>query len=161
MQKRTSLAAGLACLLAATLAGCGGRGDDVEVFPVKGTVSFEGKPMVGGGSIAFIPTAGQQGKSAGGVINEDGTYSLSTYGDGDGSMTGEFRVLITQVVYEEPDFGGDSDAGGGEPQAVSVVPEESRIPLTYSDPTASPLTAKVEAKELNEINFELKRQPGR
>lgn len=163
MRKRIRAAAGLACVVAATLTGCGGSGDNVEVFPVKGTVTFEGKPMTGGGSIAFIPTAGQQGKSAGGIINEDGTYVLSTYGEGDGSMAGEFRVLITQIVYQEPEFGGDSDAGAGaaEPEAVSVVPEEDRIPTVYSDPTRSPLTATVEAKELNEINFDLKRQPGR
>ena len=149
-------------LVAATLAGCGG-GDNVDVYPVKGTVSFEGKPMAGGGSIAFVPTGGQKGKAAGGVIGEDGTYELTTYSEGDGSMVGDFRVVVTQVVYQEPDFGGDSDKAGASatPEPVSVVQEQDRIPMVYSDPTRSPLTAKVEAKELNEINFDLNRQPGR
>lgn len=152
---------GLALVLAA-VAGCGG-GDNVEVHPVKGTVSFEGKPMVGGGSIAFVPTGGQKGKAAGGVIREDGAYELTTYSEGDGSMAGDFRVVITQVVYQEPDVAGDTDVPGASatPEPVSVVPEEDRIPMVYSDPTKSPLTAKVEAKDLNEINFDLKRQPGR
>lgn len=162
MRIRSDTLRALVLAAAATLAGCGG-GDNVAVYPVKGMVSFEGKPMVGGGSIAFVPAGGQRGKAAGAVIREDGTYELTTYSEGDGSMVGDFRVVVTQVVYQEPDFGGDSDKAGASatPEPVSVVPEEDRIPMVYSDPAKSPLTATVEAKELNEINFDLKRQPGR
>jgi hypothetical protein len=116
--------------------------------------------MVGGGSIAFIPKDHQEGKTAGGTINPDGTYELQSYDtDGfDGSMAGEFQVLITQVVVEEPENTGDSDETGAVMEAVPAVAEADRIPLIYSDPVGTPLTAKVEAKELNEINFDLKPQ---
>lgn len=138
------------------IAGCrGGADDNVEVFPVKGSVTFNGKPMVGGGSIAFFPTGGQKGKAPGGTIKPDGTYELMTYEAGDGSMTGDFRVVITQVVQEEPENAGDSDERGGDTESVAVVPEADRIPLIYSDAVNSPLTAKVEAKELNTIDFDL------
>jgi hypothetical protein len=142
------------------IVGCGGADDSVEVFPVKGTVNFNGKPMVGGGSIAFVPTGGQKGKAAGGTINSDGTYELTTYEAGDGSMVGDFRVVITQVVYEEPQNAGDSDERGGEVEAVEVVSEADRIPMVYSDAVSSPLSATVEAREQT-LDFELKpQQPG-
>src|SRR5262245_48527234 len=35
------------------LGGCGPAGQ-VKTYPVKGTVKFEGKPMVGGGAISLI-----------------------------------------------------------------------------------------------------------
>ena len=72
-------------LLGIQVAGCGSS-DDVKVYPVKGRVTFAGKPMAGGGSIAFIPTTNQTGKAAGGQIKDDGTYELTTNTPGDGSM---------------------------------------------------------------------------
>jgi len=135
-------------------AGCSDT-DHVEVYPVKGTVTFNGKPMVGGGSISFIPTTNQRGKTAGGTINPDGTYELMTYDAGDGSMAGDFRVLINQVVYDEPSNNGDSDGSGAVVEPTVTVEEADRIPFKYSDPDNSPLTAKVEAKPLNTIDFTL------
>lgn len=155
MQYTTWALIGLTILAAS---GCGG-GDQVDVYPVQGKVTFDGKPMAGGGSIAFLPTGGQKGKAPGGTIDKDGTYVLSTYDQGDGSMTGEFRVVISQTVVDEPETNLDSDAAGSEAdvEPVEVVPEKDRIPAIYSDPVNSPLTAKVEAKS-NEIDFDLERQ---
>jgi hypothetical protein len=144
-------------LVLITAAGCG-PSDDVEVYPVRGRITFNGKPMVGGGSIAFYPLGSQAGKAPGGLVNEDGTYGLTTYTDGDGSMPGEFRVVIVQVTVKE----GAPTADGVKAPAAAIptVSEADRIPAIYSDPYNSPLTATVEAKELNEINFDLARQPG-
>src|SRR6185436_4216757 len=85
------LYAALSCLFS----GCGPAGQ-VKTYPVKGRVTFEGKPMVGGGAISLIPLVDQPGKTAGGTIQPDGTYVLGTYKDADGSMTGEFRVVVFQ-----------------------------------------------------------------
>ena len=73
-------------------------------------------------------------------------------------MAGNFRVLITQVVFEEPEYTGDADGTGVVVESTEAVPEADRIPLIYSDPVSSPLTAQVEEKELNEINFDLQPQ---
>ena len=140
-----------ACTLA--LFGCGASGN-VKVYPVKGAVTFNGKPMVGGGSISFMPLTNQRGKTAGGEIKPDGTYEMMTYKPGDGSMTGEFRVVINQVVYKEPERRGDGEGKSSGP--IAVVPEAERIPPIYSDSLQSPLTAKIEAKS-NEIDLDLKR----
>lgn len=140
-------------LMALVSLGCGSGDGNVLVYPVRGTVKFNDKPMVGGGSIAFIPKSSQAGKTAGGKVNEDGTYTLSTYGDGDGSMAGEFRVVITQIVEKEPEI--VPDGSGIAPKPTVIVPVTDRIPAKYADYTASPLSAKVEPGIDNEINFTL------
>ncbi len=143
----------IAAIVAVTL-GCG-PSDQVKVYPVKGVVSFEGKPMKGGGSIAFIPSGGQSGAAPGGEIKEDGTYELMTYKPGDGSMPGDFRVAITQVTVKEPEAAPDGSAP--KPVDGPNVQPADQIPMIYSNYAESPLTAKVDAKP-NEINFDLKRQ---
>lgn len=126
------------------------------VYPVSGRINFEGKPIVGGGSIALVPLTSREGMTAGGEIAADGSYKLSTYTPRDGSMPGEFRVLISQVTAQEPENTGD---GAPPPKAISTVNPLDRIPNVYADPQNSPLTATVEAKSSNEINFDLKRNP--
>ena len=152
--KRASLGMVLVGALAAVTIGCG-SGDQVKVYPVKGVVNFEGKPMKGGGSIAFIPTGSQPGATPGGEIKEDGTYELMTYKPRDGSMAGDFKVIITQVTVKEPEASPDGSAP--KPVDGPNVQPVDQISLMYSNPAESPLTAKVEAKP-NEINFDLKRQ---
>ena len=148
----------LAGLTVLAVSGCSG-GDRTEVYPVQGKVTFVGRPMSGGGAIAFVPIGEQKGKAAGGMIDESGAYTLTTYEPGDGSMSGEFRVIINQTVFDEPETNLDSDVGGSkEDGAVATVPKADQIPLIYSDPTNSPLTAKVEAKSLNAIDFALERR---
>jgi hypothetical protein len=145
----------LSGLLFLAFVGCGPSGQ-VKVYPVKGKITFAGKPMVGGGSIALIPLADQPGKTAGGMVKEDGTYELETYKPGDGSMVGDFRVVINQVTVKEPTPTPDGSAAP--PSAGFAVAEADRIPAVYGDLQSSPLTAKIEAKPLNELDFDLKRQ---
>jgi hypothetical protein len=153
LRLKTQCAALALCLVVFT--GCGPSGQ-VKVYPVKGRVMFEGKPMVGGGGISFVPQTQQAGKTPGGIINPDGTYVLGTYSQDDGSMAGDFRVVIYQETAQEPKPTPD----GAPPAAAApaTVAAADRIPAIYSRDPDSPLTAKVEPKP-NEINFDLKRQP--
>lgn len=100
----------------------------------------------------------QSGKTAGGEIQPDGSYYLTTYADGDGSIPGEFRVVVSQVVQAEPEAAPDSD-GEAEPTPVAgtLVAKADRIPLVYADHQNSPLTTQVEENELNELDFDLTR----
>ncbi|VTS05563.1 hypothetical protein [Tuwongella immobilis] len=143
---------GVAVLSLALLSGCS---SEIPVYPVSGKVTLEGKPMMGGGSIAFIPLDNQPGKTAGGEIAADGTYSLTTNVPNDGCMTGKFRVVITQVTEQEP----ESTPDGEKPirKAQTVVPMSERIGRIYADHRQSPLTAEVQAQSANELNFDLKR----
>ncbi len=135
----------------------------MEVYPVQGRITLQGKPMRGGGSIAFVPISNQAGKTAGGEIQSDGTYYLSTYTDGDGSIPGEFRVVITQVVEAEPQVAADiedtSDTSEAAPTPISgpLVAPADQIPPVYSDHQNSPLTTRVEGASSNDLDFELTR----
>jgi hypothetical protein len=151
MFRQIALWAG-ALLVLVTSLGCESNN---PVHPVRGKVTFEGQPLAGGGSIALIPLVDQPGQTAGGEIAEDGSYKLSTYKDGDGSMAGEFRVVIYQVTEKEPEITEDGQAVA---KAASSVPMEDRIPTVYADAQNSPLRAKVDGST-NEINFDLKRNP--
>lgn len=126
----------------------------MTVYPVSGTVTFEGEPMRGSGSIAFIPTGDQPGKAPGGEIDDEGNYILNTYVPGDGAIAGEFRVVINQVTVDEPEAAPD---GAAVPVAQKALPEKYFIPAIYSDFKQSPLKATVERKK-NQIHFDLKRQ---
>jgi hypothetical protein len=139
-------------LIVLMLAGCGPFGE-ASVYPVKGKVTFEGKPLVGGGSIAFVPLTPPTGRPAGGVIAEDGTYQLTTRRQGDGATAGEFRVVITQQTVKEPEAAAD----GQDPIKPSSIPMADRIPAAFSDHAQSPVKATVEPKSPNEINIDLKR----
>src|SRR5262245_50583435 len=123
------------------LIGCGNSG----VYPVKGKVTFEGKPMAGGGSIMFLPLGKQAGKQAGGTIDPDGTYTLTTNSPGDGSLPGEFRVVVVQVTEKEAERTPDGKA----PAKGWSLPPADRIPTVYGDQDRSPLKATVEAKNPN------------
>jgi hypothetical protein len=139
-------------LLVVVASGCG---SGVSVYPVEGKVLYNGKPMKGGGVISLVPLGAQEGKAAGGEIDDAGNYKLTTYSSGDGSMAGEFRVIIMQVTEREPDATQD---GQKTAQALQAVAPADRIPMLYADPLNSPLRATVEAKSKNEIDFELKPQ---
>ena len=134
--------------------GCSPSGQ-VKTYPVKGRVTFEGKPMVGGGGISFVPKTGQAGKTAGGIIKADGTYLLGTYREDDGSMAGDFRVVIFQETVKE----GAAAPDGAAPTATAsaTVAPADRIPLVYSSDRESPLMTTVEPKA-NELNFDLTRK---
>lgn len=146
-----------AAALAFGLSGCGGS-DRQRVYPVRGTVTFEGKAMPGGGSISFVPLNRQAGKTAGGEIRENGTYELTTYNPGDGSMAGEFRVVIMQAVTMEPKEAprdGEKMPEGG--LTGLTVAEEDQIPMIYADVAKSPLKATVGPKANNVIDIDIKR----
>jgi hypothetical protein len=145
--------------LVAVVAGCN-NSDRQPVYPVRGTIRLEGNAMPGGGSIAFIPMEKQKGKTAGGEIRENGTYELTTYSVGDGSMAGYFRVVITQSTAmeprEAPPDGQPLPEGGM--QGIAISPDD-HIPAAYGDPGKSPLRATVEPSS-NVLNFDLQRTLG-
>ena len=73
--------------------GCGssGRPHAAATVPVKGTVTYKGKPL-SGGEITFEPGFGRE---AFGTIQSDGTFVLTTFKEGDGAVVGTHRVAVT------------------------------------------------------------------
>jgi hypothetical protein len=124
------------CLATVSAAvGCGDSGP--KLAPVRGTITYKGKP-VPYGTIMFQPDEGQ---AAIGDIN-DGTYILKTNKLG-GAPLGKYRVTVISL----------QDQSGRLPESRNPLPPPI-VPLEYSFPDRSGLTAVVEDKE-NVIDFTL------
>lgn len=124
--------------------GCFGQ-KGLETAPVTGVVTYNGKPLPYG-RVSFRP---QAGSPATGDIQSDGSFSLSTYGNGDGAIVGTHQVSITAT---------EADAGNMAETAANtemVVPK-SLIPKKYTSFSTSEIIAEVVASGENKFTLELK-----
>lgn len=110
------------------LAGCGGE-NYPETIPVRGTVTYDGKP-VEGAEIGFYPSDGGSGNVGGGTCDANGNYSLTTFETNDGARPGEYDVVVQ--LFDRP---------------IS-------IPAKYASEQTTPLTAKIEADQ-KEVVFDI------
>jgi hypothetical protein len=124
-------------------AGCGGGGgsEQLPTARVSGTLAYEGKP-VAKGTIHFHPP---KGPTANGVV-EDGKFTLSTYGEGDGAIVGKNRVAV-QVYEEVPTKDGDTTA-------------KSLIPKKYNEADSSGIELEIPPKGLSNLQIELLKEGG-
>lgn len=88
----------LGMLALATSLACAGCGEDwqAETYPAYGTITINGEPPVGA-LIQLHSTGDAKDKRDSlpwGLVQEDGSYTLSTYEMGDGAPTGEYAVTI-------------------------------------------------------------------
>jgi hypothetical protein len=129
-----------AVLICLSTLGCGGGAPDgPELFPVTGTVTFDGEP-ISEGRILFRADGGT-GKGYGGDI-KDGTYTLET-------VSGSMKVEITASRIVPGKFG-EAASPDEDPPPLS----EMYIPEIYN--TKSTLTAEVKEDGENTIPFDLK-----
>lgn len=127
--------------LAIATAGCGGE-NELPTAPIQGKVLYHGEPLKFG-SVVFQPEAGPP---ATGTIAPDGSFELSTYGNGDGAVIGKHRVSISCFESQDPN---------APPPDPNREPGRGRplIPRKYLRPETSGLA--VEVKKSNEP-FEFK-----
>ncbi len=118
------------------LLGCGGS-DSPETVAVSGSVTYQGSPLTNG-KVMFNPVDSQVGRVAHGQINEDGSFVLSTYHDGDGARPGDYNVSI--VSYTPGSGGLEKDRELG-----LSISDTSAIPEKYNDPKTSGITISVES----------------
>lgn len=125
---------GVMTATAVALAGCsdGASSKEAPVFPVKGTVRFEGEPAAG----AFVvfharspARPGEQPVRPTAQVQPDGTFELTTTSQADGAPAGDYAVTVrwTKLIKQ----GGDTIAG---PDA---------IPPIYARPDTTPLKVTV------------------
>lgn len=79
------------------LVGCGGSDWQVQTYPSQGSVTINGEPPEG--AVVELHSVGTQSPDVRdsrpwGIVQADGTYTLSTYEMGDGAPAGEYSVLI-------------------------------------------------------------------
>lgn len=114
----------------------------MEVAPVRGTVTANGKPL-DDGTIVFTP---QRGRIAHAKIQPDGRFQLSTYKTHDGAIVGPHKVAIFDAAPRGPGERIDFD----HPALQSAIPEQ------YRDPDKSGLIFSVEAGKVNIAEFDLR-----
>ena len=92
------LARVVVCAVSVTVAAAGcGRGP--AVYPVGGVVrSADGRHATFG---VVELTSVESGQVASGIIEEDGTFRLSTSSPGDGAVAGRHRAIVVQTVNTE------------------------------------------------------------
>ena len=127
------------------LIGCGEGG--LATVKVTGTVTLDGEP-VGGASITFTPKTQGQGDPGYGTTDDQGVYQLQTsQGKADaGTTPGDYIVAIRKV---EVDPNAPPPAPGYPARTRSVIPAH------YGQTGNSLLTATVENKRSNVIDFAL------
>ncbi len=131
--------------------------DHPPLYPVKGKVIFDGKPMTGGTIIFEYSGDGPDApKGAGGgpfrVTSKitDGAFSLIGYAGAEGMPAGNYKVGIsaTQGRSEDNLFGREV-----------VLPKKGKAAGSlrqYADPKTSGLTSQVYKDKPNEPVFDLK-----
>ena len=124
----------LVALVLAPCWGCGlgaGGGAALSLVPVKGKVTYKGKPLSSG--VIYFECDGY-GRPATGKLQSDGTYTLGTLKDGDGVAAGTHLVTL-----------GNFDKTLAKDRTLSK----------YANAKSSGLTALVDS-EHTEFNFDLK-----
>ena len=129
------LFASLAIILPAAT-GCAKKRD---LAPVSGKVTLNGKPLTFG--TIMLQAAG--GQPAAAKIKSDGTFDVSTYGEGGGAPVGQLKVRVRCFEAQGPTPPKDGTRGA------------SLIPMKYTSYDTSGLTLDLKAGEAQELNIEL------
>lgn len=134
--KRPPGAAGLllAVMLvpAMLLSGCA-RVEEPKTYPVRGRVTYRGRPVTGG-LILLVPQ--EQGHAATGELQADGTFRLTTFRRHDGAVPGKYRVAVQVFPTESAGLPG-AEFGGKRPP----------IPQKYFDPATSGWIVDIQSGE--------------
>jgi hypothetical protein len=128
------------------VAGCGGDDGRLDVYPVTGTITYQGKPIEG--AKVYFFGQGDKLRAAGvpvpeGQTDANGKFELKTYEPGDGAPAGTYGVAISWMEVVSP-----SD----DPEAQV---ERDRFGGRYSEVDKSGLTATVKEEDNELPAFEL------
>ena len=137
-----STVAAAAGLLIGAISGCSESLELPKTFPVGGRVTYNGEP-VPKGTVTFQP---DQGQSAVGEIQSDGSYHLTTFAQGDGALPGHHRVFIVANTADPTKMPGSSPGW---------TPPKELVPKKYNSAETSGLEATV-SQDRKQINFDLK-----
>jgi len=143
--RRSLIVPGL-LLLTATLS-CEQSGP--ELAPVEGKVVIDGEPLRFG-SVMFQAKSGQPAR---GIIQEDGTFELTTYEPGDGAHVGVNRVRVTQFASQSPKRRAENP--DGEPSLGELL-----IPRRYTRYETSGITVTVKPDGNRDVLISLTRKSG-
>ncbi len=127
------------------LTGCS---DQLRTYPVSGKVRFATGGVVHVGTVEL--KSRENNVQARGQIQSDGSFTLTTYKDGDGAVAGTHDCVVVQFVMAE-------GISGHKPSTVGVVDRR------YASYSTSGLKAEISPDHSNELILKvegiLKTQP--
>ncbi len=137
----------VASLLTLAQSGCGGGGDQPELGQVTGTVTLDGKPLVGV-AVVFQP---ENGRPARGMTDAEGKYELTYIRQTKGTKVGMNRVEIAPSEDGEVE---ESEAPEDDSKPAGKRPKSGKpaIPARYN--VRSELKADVKGGK-NTFDFKL------
>lgn len=107
--------------------GCGGEDWQAETHPASGRITINGEAPVG--AVVELHSTGEKpdvrNSRPWGIVQEDGSYTLTTYERGDGAPSGEYAVIIKW------------------PPDVSQPSLADRLNGAYANPERSPWTVTI------------------
>jgi hypothetical protein len=149
-------------ILVLTATGCSGKYTPV---PVSGVVTLDDKPIEGATVFFYAIGDVKEGRPAQGATDKNGEFQLSTLGNQDGALRGEYKVVIhkyvpTQPNLKIPDFPKTVEGRAERDDfmyrnfmAKGIQPFKNALPAKYADTKTTPLTCNVTGK--TEAKFEL------
>jgi hypothetical protein len=123
------IAASLLCGLAA---GCSGS-KQPPVYPVRGQVLLNGKPLAQAIVTFHHQGSGPEAPAPSAQTDSEGRYTLTSYQNGDGAPEGDYAVSLVCFRTRELRKGSDEDTA------------RNIVPVRYANAATSRLTAKVAA----------------
>jgi major membrane immunogen (membrane-anchored lipoprotein) len=139
--------------------GCGDDSGLGRRYKVTGKVTYKGAP-VPHGTVTFVPTKPPppEGRAATGQIT-DGSFSLSTTGNDDGALPGEYNVAIVAMDIDMASAASSKAEGGriheGDAAYQKAVKNAKKlIPDKYGVSETSGLKATV-GTSTKELTFDL------
>ncbi len=107
-----------------------------ELVPVQGRVLYNGAPLPRG-TVIFQPAAGQP---ATGDLAADGSFELTTPGQGRGAAPGSYRVSVTAFAPVETPLDEPLLLEGKPARGESLIPEHYSLAATSGLQVEVPLT---------------------
>ena len=132
------------------LAGCGGTTEVPEgqeaVYPVKGTVTYNGQPVAD--ATISLHSEGKPGSFA--RTDSSGNFAVNTYAEGDGAPAGTYTLTVTKMV--------DVNAGEASDKIDAVrapAKYESQVPEYLSKKETSGLKVTIPADATSVLQLTL------
>ena len=132
--------------------GCGSKGLNLKLYPVKGKVIYKGKP-VKNCTISLMPIPDPKSKSKPldkaftGKLTETGEFQISAPGGKAGAPAGKFKVVISMSQEETMKL---MMSGGGKKAMDSALP----FPKEYQTESTSKKEVEITAEKI-ELLIEL------
>jgi hypothetical protein len=124
--------------------GCFDRNGRPATHPVKGRVTYQGKP-VADASVAFLAPGAPS--PASGTTDADGRFTLSTFAQGDGAVAGTHVVTVKKLSLQP--------AGPIPPADIEEAMRQQAQQIAKAEKSGSLLPEKYAAESTTDLRLEV------